>query len=72
MPSKIADLKIWQFCLNKTIMMYCSENRKKNIRDIFRIMSNSYDEAFLKNLLTDFNYFCKKNSLIGIRCLTES
>ena len=35
--------------LLQTIKKYCSKNHKKNIRGIFRIMSNRYSGAFCKN-----------------------
>ena len=55
--------------LLETIKMFCSENCKKNIRGIFRIMSNSYVELFHENSewLKDINYFCKKNFFIDVR-----
>ena len=41
---------------------------KKNIRDILRIISNSYERVFCRNSwrLKYINYFCKKNSVICV------
>ena len=48
--------------LLQTIKKYCSKNRKKNIRCILRIMSNSYSGAFLQNGWKALTTFAKQTS----------